>query len=54
VVVDYDWVSISGRRFWMPVNAEALAEFPKQGQTFLNVIEFRNYRKFEGEIQVVD
>lgn len=54
VVVDYDWVSISGRRFWMPVNAEALAEFPKQGQTFLNVIDFRNYRKFEGEIQVVD
>ena len=54
VVVDYDWVSISGRRFWMPVNAEAVAEFPKQGQTFLNVIDFRNYRKFEGEIQVVD
>lgn len=54
VVVDYDWVTISGRRFWMPVNAEALAEFPKQGQTFLNVIDFRNYRKFEGQIQVVD
>lgn len=54
VVVDYDWVSISGRRFWMPVNAEALAEFQKSGQTFLNVIDFRNYRKFEGDIKVVD
>lgn len=54
VVVDYDWVTISERRFWLPVRAEALAEFPKQGQTFLNVIDFRNYRKFEGDIKIVD
>jgi hypothetical protein len=52
--VDYDWVMISGERYWMPVTGEALAEFRSIGKTFLNVIEFGNYRKFDGDVKVVD
>jgi hypothetical protein len=54
MTIDYGWVTISGERYWMPVTGEALAEFRSLGKTFLNVIEFRNYRKFDGDVKVVD
>lgn len=54
VTVDYDWVTISGQRYWMPIRAESLQGFGAYNQSFLNVTEFRDYRKFEGDVKVVD
>lgn len=54
MTVEYGWVRISGERYWMPITGEAVAEFRFLGKTFLNVIEFRNYRKFDADVKMVD
>lgn len=54
MAVDYDWVTISGERYWMPMTAEVLQISDRYRQTFRNVIEFRDYRKFDGDVKVVD
>lgn len=48
--VDYDTVSLgSADRFLLPVHAEALSCWRNSNECQRNVIEFRNYHKFEGE-----
>lgn len=54
VTVDYDWVTISGVKYWMPIRAESLQGFGAYNQSFLNVTDFRDYRKFDGDVKVVD
>ena len=54
MAVDYDWVTISGQRYWMPINAEVLQLSDRFQQTYRNTIEFRDYRKFDGDVKVVD
>lgn len=52
-IVDYGWIALSGQRFLLPVKSENLS---CQRDTFnctKNVIEFRNYRKFQVESQVL-
>lgn len=48
--VDYDTVSLGAAdRFLLPVHAEALSCWRNSNECQRNVIEFRNYHKFEGE-----
>lgn len=51
--VDYDWVLISGRKFLLPTRSENLACFKGTYNCVRNVIEFRNYRKFDAESSVM-
>ena len=52
-VVDYSWVTISGKQFLLPVKSENLACFRGTFNCTKNAIEFRNYRKFTAESQVL-
>lgn len=52
-VVDFHWVTIAGQKHVLPVRSENLA---CQRGTFYcskNVIEFKNYRKFSAESQIM-
>lgn len=52
--VDYDWVTILGKRYWMPRTAETIQISDAYRQAFRNISEFRNYRKFEGDVKILD
>lgn len=48
--VDYDTINLGAAdKFLLPVHAEALSCWRNSNQCQRNVIEFRNYHKFEGE-----
>ncbi len=48
--VDYDTISLgSADKFLLPVQAQALSCWRNSNECQRNVIEFRNYHKFEGE-----
>lgn len=51
--IDYSWVPISGRKYLLPVKSENLACFRGTFNCTLNEIDFRNYRKFSVESQVL-
>lgn len=51
--VDYDWVTIAGERYLLPIHAEVLLGSDRASYYSRNVIEFRNYRRFEAELRVV-
>jgi hypothetical protein len=53
LTVDYDWVDIAGTRYLLPVKSENLACYRGTFTCTRNEIEFRNYRKFEVESQVL-
>ncbi|MCX7602595.1 MAG: hypothetical protein N2036_00820 [Bryobacteraceae bacterium] len=53
MTVDYGWVEIAGTRWLLPVRSENLACFRGTFHCTRNEIEFRNYRKFEVESQVL-
>lgn len=50
--VEYDWVMIAGERYLVPVRAEVQVGFAAQKFYTKNVIEFRNYRRFETKIKI--
>lgn len=52
--VDYDWVTILGKAYWMPLTAETIQVSDAYRQAFRNISEFRNYRKFEGDIKIIE
>ena len=52
--VDYDWVTIGEQRYLLPVHAELLMGRDSTHVYTRNVIEFRNYHKFEGKLKVLD
>lgn len=54
VTVEYDWVTISGEQHWLPVTSESLTELTENRRLYLNVTEFRDYRKYDGDVKVVD
>lgn len=52
-IVDYGWIALSGQRYLLPLKSENLS---CQRDTFnctKNEIEFRNYRKFQVESQIL-
>jgi hypothetical protein len=50
--VEYDWVTIAGERFLVPIHAEVLLGMDAKKIYTRNVIEFRNYRRFEAKIKI--
>jgi len=51
--VDYDWVTIEGQKYLLPVRAVVLLGIAYK--VYLrNVIEYVNYHKWEGKIKLVD
>jgi hypothetical protein len=53
MTVDYGWIDIAGTRYLLPVRSENLACFRGTFTCTRNEIEFRNYRKFQVESQVL-
>jgi hypothetical protein len=51
--VEYDWVTIGDQRYLLPVRAELLMGRDSVNVYTRNVIEFRNYHKFEGKMKVL-
>lgn len=51
--VDYDYVSINGQDFLMPVSAE-LRVRQSHRQAVLNTIEFRDYKKYGSAMKILD
>lgn len=52
-VIDYGWVEIGGSRYLLPVKSENRACFRGKPRCTRNEIEFRNYRKFAVESEVM-
>jgi hypothetical protein len=50
--VDYDWVTIDGERYLLPVRAELILGVDRERIYTRNVIEFRNYQKFGAKIKI--
>jgi hypothetical protein len=50
--VEYDWTTIAGERYFLPIHAEVLLGVDAQKFYTRNVIEFRNYRRFEAKIKI--
>lgn len=51
--VEYDWVTIGEHRYLLPVQAAVLMGRGSERYYTRNVIEFSNYRKFEGKLKVL-
>jgi hypothetical protein len=51
--IDYSFVTIEGKSFLLPVHAESLG--CQRGSSFCthNIIDFRNYHQFKGDIKIV-
>ena len=52
-VVDYGWVAVGTKKFLLPTRSENLACWRDSFNCTRNEIEFRNYRKFDVESQVL-
>lgn len=52
-VVDYSWVTISGKKYLLPVRSESLSCARGTFNCSKNEVEFKNYRKFAAESQVL-
>ena len=51
--VEYDWVTIGGQRYLLPVRAEVLLGRDQVREYSRNVIEFRQYQKFDTEVKLI-
>jgi hypothetical protein len=51
--VDYGWVIINAQRYLLPVKSEVLACQTHSFSCMKNTIEYRNYRKFAVESQLL-
>jgi hypothetical protein len=52
--VEYEWVKIEGAPYLLPVRAELLLGRDRERAYTRNVIEFKNYKKFEASIKIQD
>ena len=52
--VEYDWVTIAGKKYWMPISAEFIVGSDTTKFYARNVTEFKNYRVFETEVKIVE
>lgn len=55
-VIDYDWVTISERKYLLPTHSEILMTTVGRNRTLQsrNEIRFRSYQKFGAELKVID
>lgn len=51
--VEYDWVTISGKKYWMPILSETIMGSDVTRYYERNVIEFRNYKVFETDVKII-
>jgi hypothetical protein len=51
--VEYDWVTIAGERYLLPAEAQVLMGRDRDRYYMKNVIEFRNYHKYEGDVKLI-
>lgn len=51
--IEYDWVTIADQKYLLPVRAEVLLGRDRDRYYTRNVIEFRNYHKFETDIKIL-
>ncbi len=51
--VEYDWVSISGTRYLLPISAEVILGNDVNRTYLRNVIEMKNYRVFETDVKLI-
>jgi hypothetical protein len=51
-VVEFGWVSIGDRSYFLPVNARVALGFRREHSTNLNCITFYKYGKFEADVKV--
>jgi len=51
--VEYDWVKIAGEQYLLPVRAEVLLGRDRDKYYSKNLIEFRNYHKYEGDVRLI-
>lgn len=54
LAMDYGWVTISGQKYLLPVKSENVSCFRGTYMCTKNEIEFKNYRKFTAESQVLN
>jgi hypothetical protein len=52
IAVDYDYISINGHDYLLPISAEASKREFKRLAT-MNTIEFRNYRRFGSNVRIL-
>jgi hypothetical protein len=50
--VEYDWITIDGERYLLPIRAELILGSDRDRVYTRNVIEFRNYQKFLAKIKI--
>jgi hypothetical protein len=50
--IEYDWVTIGDERYLLPVHAEMLLGWDSRKIYTKNVIEFRDYHRFEAKIRI--
>ena len=50
--VEYDWTTIAGERYLLPIHGEVLLGMDAKKFYTRNVIEFRSYRRFEAKIKI--
>ena len=55
-IIDYDWVTISEKRYLLPLHAEIFISTTHNGRRTQtrNEIRFRGYQKFGAELKVID
>lgn len=55
-ILDYDWVTISEKKYLLPLHADIYITTADKGQRMQtrNEIRFRGYRKFGAELKVID
>ncbi|HKF55068.1 MAG TPA: hypothetical protein VKJ45_06480, partial [Blastocatellia bacterium] len=51
--VEYDWCTIAGERYLLPVRAEVLLGRDRDHFYSKNIIEFRDYHKYEGDVRLI-
>lgn len=54
MALDYGWVTISGQKYLLPVKSENVSCFRGSYNCSKNEIEFKNYRRFTAESQVLN
>ena len=51
--VEYDWCTIAGERYLLPVRAEVLLGRDRDRFYSRNIIDFRDYHKYEGDVRLI-
>jgi hypothetical protein len=51
--VEFDWITLDGQRYLLPVYAEVILGNDLKRYYLRNVIELRNYHKFDTDLKIL-